>query len=644
MSKGKTAPFGSWNSPISADLITAGTVRVGQIVLDGNDIYWVEMRPSERGRNIIIKRSLDGEKADMTSPEFNVRTRAHEYGGGAFIIKNETIYFVNDKDQRIYRQKPYKKPEAITPDKPYCFADLMVDETRGQLIAVLEDHSDPTKEAVSAIAAISLIEGNEIKTLASGNDFYSSLCLSPDNKKLAWLCWNHPNMPWDGTKLFVADHDNDGSLRNLQKVAGGPDESIFQPQWSPDGILYFVSDKSNWWNICRWQDDEVQPVCERSAEFGVPQWIFGMSTFAFESSDKIICTFFEKSQWHIGALNVDSGSLDIIETPFTEIQQLRSDTNKTVFIGGTPIITPAIVCLDSKTQEFEIIHESSQVKVKTTYFSRPEIIEYQTGNNLPAHAYFYAPQNLDYDLPNDQLPPLIVRSHGGPTGSATTSLDLKIQFWTSRGFALLDVNYGGSTGYGREYRQRLNAQWGIMDVEDCINAAKYAVAKGWVDKNLVAIAGGSAGGFTTLCALTFHDFFKAGASYYGVSDLEALVKETHKFESHYLNKLIGAYPERRDLYLKRSPIHFTDQLSCPVILLQGLEDKVVPPNQAEMMVNALRKKGLPVAYITFEGEQHGFRQAKNIKKALEAELYFYSKIFGFELADDIEPIHIENRS
>ena len=449
-------------------------------------------------------------------------------------------------------------------------------------------------------------------------------------------------MPWDGTELWIGDLQADGSLRRAQRVAGGARESIFQPEWSPDGVLHFVSDRTGWWNLYRWRDGLIEHLMEMEAEFGRPQWVFGMSTYAFESAGRIICTYNQQGSWRLASLDAVTRKLEPIETPYSEISSLRTAPGRAVFLAGSPTEPTSIVQLDLATRRMEVLRRSSEVEIDTGCLSIPQAIEFPTEQGLTAHAFFYPPQNRDYIAPPDERPPLLVRSHGGPTGATSSTLNPEIQYWTSRGFAVLDVNYGGSTGYGRAYRQRLEGQWGIVDVDDCVNSARYLLQRGEVDGDRLVIRGGSAGGYTTLCALTFRNIFRAGASYYGVSDLEALTKETHKFESRYLDRLIGPYPERHDLYRERSPIHFTERLSCPVVFFQGLEDKVVPPNQAEMMVEALRAKELPVAYLLFDGEQHGFRRAENIKRALDAELYFYSKLFGFELADPVEPVLIEN--
>jgi len=642
------APYGSWKSPISADLIVAGTIGLGQIALDGGDVYWSEGRPFEAGRSAIVRRTPDGNIADVTPAPFNVRTRVHEYGGGAFTVQDGTIYFSNFVDQRLYKQTPNSEPQPLTPVANRRYADTAIDRQRGRLICVCEDHTDGG-EPVNTVVSIDLHKSEDVQVLASGSDFYSSPRLSPDNSQLAWLSWNHPNMPWDGTQLWVAQINADGSLGEAEGIAGGVNESVFQPEWSPDGVLYFVSDRTGWWNLYRWLPAQsegglggVESLYAMDAEFGLPQWVFGMSTYGFESASRIICTYTQKGSWYLASLDLQTKQLEIIETPYTDISSLQVASGKAVFIAGSATEPTAIVQMDLVTQQIEVLRRSSELEIDTGYLSTPQAIAFPTENNLTAYAFFYPPQNKDYTAPGGDKPPLLVKSHGGPTASASSTFNLKIQYWTSRGFAFLDVNYGGSTGYGREYRQRLNKHWGIVDVDDCVNGAKYLAESGLVDSQRLAIAGGSAGGYTTLCALTFRDVFKAGASHYGVSDLEALATDTHKFESRYLDKLIGPYPDRKDLYEARSPIHFTDQLSCPAIFFQGLEDKIVPPNQAEMMVEALKAKGLPVAYVAFEGEQHGFRRAENIKRALDGEFYFYSRIFGFELAEAVEPVAIEN--
>lgn len=626
----KVSPYGSWKSPLTSDLIVAGTIGLSEVALDGTDVYWVESRPSEKGRSCIVRRTPDGRTTDITPPEFSARTTVHEYGGGAFAVLDATIYFSNFTDQRIYRQTAGSTPQAITSTGKMRYADGAIDGRRRLMFCVREDHSEGGRDSINTLVSINLDGDTDGKVIASGSDFYSSPRLSPDGQHITWLEWNHPNMPWDGTELWVAKLDEDGSIGNRTLVAGGASESIFQPEWSPAGVLHFVSDRTGWWNLYRWRENRIEPLCEKAVEFGMPQWVFRMSIYAFDSNERIICAFNERGKWQLASLNTTTSELEIIETPYLEIFSLRARDGRAVFCGGSPSESLSVVELDLATQKTSVLRHSSQVEVDAQYLSIPESIEFPTEHDLTAHAFFYAPSNGDYIAPNGEKPPLLVISHGGPTGATTTTLKLMIQYWTSRGFGVLDVNYGGSTGYGRAYRERLNDQWGVVDIDDCINGARYLIEQGKADPERLIIRGGSAGGYTTLAALVFRNFFKAGASYYGISDLEILEQDCHKFESRYNSSLIGPYPARKDLYYARSPIHFTDQLSCPVILFQGLDDKVVPPNQSEMMFEAARLKGLPVAYIAFEGEAHGFRSAENIKRSLDTELYFYSKVFGFE--------------
>ncbi len=638
------APYGSWKSPITSDLIVKEIIGLSQPHLDGEDIYWIEMRPSERGRQVIVRRSADGATTDINPAEFNARTRVHEYGGGDYVVHDGVVYFSNFADQQVYRQNAGSAPERITTecgDDRLRYADAVVDIARNRLICVREDHRQADREAQNTIAAISL-DGDAESVLISGNDFYSSPRVSSDGSRLAWLSWHHPNMPWDGCELWTGEIAAHGSIQNHKLIAGGARESIFQPNWSPDGVLHFVSDRTGWWNIYRAATGGLECLHEMSAEFALPQWVFGLSTYAFASANTIVCTFAEKGIWKLGTIDTRTREFDRVETPFTEISFVHASPGRALFRAASPSAPMSIVEMDLTSRETNVLRRATKIDLDSSYISQPQPVEFPTENGLTAHGFYYAPRNRDFAGPQSEKPLLLVKSHGGPTSATIAALMLTIQYWTSRGVAVLDVNYGGSTGYGREYRERLNGNWGIVDVDDCVNGAKFLAARGDADINRSMIDGGSAGGYTTLCALTLRDYFKAGASYFGVSDLEALEKDTHKFESRYSDSLIGPYPERRDLYVERSPINFTDRLSCPVIFFQGLEDKVVPPNQAEMMVDALRKKGLPVAYVAFEGEQHGFRRAENIKRSLDGELYFYSRVFGFELAEPVEPVLIEN--
>jgi dipeptidyl aminopeptidase/acylaminoacyl peptidase len=638
----QTAPYGTWKSPISSDLIVSGVVALSDPVIDGRDIYWTELRPTEGGRLVLVNRTPDGTNTDVTPSRFNVRSRVHEYGGAAFVVRNATVWFSNYDDQRLYRQTIGTDPVPMTAELDLRWADGVLDETRNRIICVREDHTAASGEAENTIVGLDLDQAGPGEVVASGCDFYSNPRLSPDGTQLAWLEWNHPNMPWDGTELCVAQLDNAGRVRDVQRIAGGMDESVLQPLWSPDGMLYFISDRSGWWNLYRWTGERTDSIIDRKAEFAGPSWVFGLASYGFESPESLLCVYSESGQAHLTRINTRTLESRPIDTPFTSIGYLKVANGQAVFLGGSPTVTSAVVRLDLTSGTLETLRRSSTAEVQSGYLSIPESIEFPTEDGRTAHAFYYAPANCDFKGPADESPPLLVRSHGGPTSAATRDFNLSIQYWTSRGFAFVDVNYGGSTGYGREYRNRLRGKWGIVDVNDCVNAAQHLVMKGLADSDRLAIDGGSAGGYTTLCALTFRNVFTAGASLYGLSDLAVFVGDTHKFESRYLDALIGSWPEREDLYRARSAISSVDQLTCPVAFFQGDEDKIVPPNQAELMVDALRKKGLPVAYVLFEGEQHGFRKAANIKRTLDGEFYFFSRIFGFEPADNFEPIEIEN--
>ena len=646
MTPRKIAPFGSWRSPITAASVAAAGKSTMEIHLSDDHLYWLEMRPHEGGRYVVMRDSLNGSAVDVTPSGFNIRTRVHEYGGGSYIVHGSTIYFSNFTDQRLYRLDPDQPPRPITPEPEIPaglrYADGQVTPNGRLIICVHERHQEGS-EAINELVTLPTDGSAPPRTIVGGGDFYASPRLSPDGKYLAWLTWDHPQMPWDGTELWMGELLPDGSIDNTRKVAGGPQESIFQPEWSPDGILHFISDRSRWWNLYREQEGKVTPLAPIKADLGVPQWQFGYSRYAFLSDGRIVCVYDQDGLNHLGLIDPINGNLKPVKTEFTAIFYVRNGVKDELYcMAGNFQQPPSIVRIDAATGETKVIYTTVETVVDPGYISIPQAIEFPTEGDLTAHALFYPPTNCDHTGPLDELPPLLVLSHGGPTGAAQSYMQLSIHYWTSRGFAVIDVNYGGSTGYGRGYRQRLNGQWGVVDTVDCINAARYLADQGDVDGQRLMIRGGSAGGYTTLCALTFHDLFSAGASYFGVADVEALTVDTHKFESRYLDNLIGPYPDMKDLYHARSPIHFTDQLSCPVILFQGLEDMVVPPLQAELMVEALKAKGLPYAYLAFEGEQHGFRKAENIQRCLEAELYFYAQVFGFDLADPVEPVQIEN--
>ncbi|MBK8836714.1 MAG: S9 family peptidase [Anaerolineae bacterium] len=642
MNRITVAPYGSWKSPIAADRVAAKSIQLAEVAADGPDVYWIELRPAEGGRNVIVQRRPDGTTLDRTPKGFNARTRVHEYGGGAYVVADGVIWFSNDSDQRIYRQAGEAAPIAITPALSYRFADAVYDRARNRLIAVREDHTR-AGEAVNTIVAIRAdgdLNGGTL--LVSGNDFYAAPRLSPDGEYLAWLTWNHPNLPWDGCELWVAHVDKAGTLDEAVKVAGGPTESICQPEWSPDGVLHFVSDRTDWWNLYRWRAGQVEALCPMAAEFGQPAWQFRFSNYGFADGGPIVCAYTQDGLGRIGLLEPGAGGLKPVESPFSIFGSLRISGARALMLAGSATAPTAVTALDLATLAWTSISEALASEIDAAYFSVPQAISFPTTGGAIAHALYYPPASPDFAAPEGDRPPLIVRSHGGPTSAATAAFGMGVQYVTSRGFAFVDVNYGGSSGYGRAYRERLKGQWGVVDVDDCINAARYLVDKGLADEDKVAIEGGSAGGYTTLAALAFRDYFKAGASLFGLSELEIFAKETHKYESRYLDGLIGPYPAQRDLYIERSPLFKARNISVPVIFFQGDEDKIVPPNQAELMFDAVRAREIPTAYVLFKGEQHGFRKAENIQRTLEGRLYFYAKVFGIPLVDDIPPLEIEN--
>ena len=656
----KLRTYGSWTSPITSDLIVSGSIDLGSIQVTDEKVFWLEGRPTEDGRYVLVQRDKFGKISDLTPVPYNVRTRVHEYGGGAYLIDRDMVYFTNFSDQQLYRFNHVSLQvniEIIPGDERCRYANMTMDVQRNRLIAVREDHTKADCEASNSIVSINPDTGDTV-VLTSGYDFYSSPVLSPDGNELAWMCWNHPNMPWDESEIWLADIDAEGLTINSRRVCGGEDQSTGHPVWSPDGTLYFVSDRNGWWNICMYDAESVKTVYRADAEFGAPHWTFGQSNFVFRSASELICTALDKGENKLLSIKLSDGlnsaTVDAIGVPpaistveqfdlgFSVISNLQLADNQLFFLGASPTECKAIVSLDLSQRTTQLLKKATDLKIDEGFISTPEVIEFPTGDNATAHGFFYAPVNRDFEAAATELPPLLVFIHGGPTGATNNAFNLSVQYWTSRGIAVLDVNYRGSSGYGRVYRNSLYKNWGVVDTEDCISGANYLALRGDVDVEKLAIRGGSAGGYTTLAALTFSDVFKAGASYYGVSDLEALARDTHKFESRYLDRIVGPYPQQRQLYRERSPINHTDRLTCPVIFFQGLEDEVVPPNQTEMMVDALRDKGLPVAYVPFEGEQHGFRIAANIKRALDAEYYFYSKIFEFELAEDVQTVIIEN--
>jgi dipeptidyl aminopeptidase/acylaminoacyl peptidase len=637
MTSTSTAPFGAWPSPISAEMVAAGATPLSSVVLDGSDVYWLAGRAAEAGRTTMMRKRGAGAASEVTPLPFNVRNRVHEYGGGAYAVAGGEVVFSHHADNRLYRLPSGAGAHATPFTSPgrQRFADFVFDAPRARLIAVREQHPEDEgshAQPVNTICAVGFDGGERV--LVMGNDFYSSPRLSPDGSRLAWLSWDHPRMPWQGTELWVAKVEADGRLGTRLRVAGGPQESVCQPEWSPQGVLHFVSDRSGWWNLYCLRHDTggmegaVEALCPMAAEFATPHWTFGNSLYGFGAGGEIVCSYIEQGVSKLARLRPGSTVPQAIDTPYQEIRELRVGDGYAVVLAGSPTIAAEIALIDLATGKRDVLERSIAQLPELGYLSVPQSISYPSANGRRAYAFFYPPANQDVRAPDGEKPPLIVISHGGPTGMAASTLNLKTQFWTSRGFGVLDVNYGGSTGFGREFRDALQGQWGIVDVEDCVAGARHLVAQGLADNERLIIRGSSAGGLTTLCALTFHDVFKLGASYYGVSDLKGLDDDSHKFESHYNEYLIAPKAQAEAVYAQRSPINHTDRLSRPMIFFQGLDDKVVPAQQSRAMVEALRQRGIPVTYVELEGEGHGFRQAATIVRTLQAELDFYQRMFG----------------
>lgn len=629
---------GTWNSPLTPEAVLHKANSPAGIISADGRLFIIESRPDEKGRNALIELQ-SSQSCDVLPADANIRSKVHEYGGSCTVAGGDgSIFYTEFADQRIYRLHPGKTLEAVTQPGPLRFACLELDERRQLLFAVMEDHSHSDLDPENSIVSICLKTGN-IEQVCSGYDFYAFPRLNEDGTRLAFICWNHPNMPWDATELFIVDLDADGKPKKEIKIAGNPNESITQPEWLSDQLL-FISDRNGWWNLHCHENGKIHALLERPADFARPMWSIGSRSYSIIDRDHLFVTWCEQAQWQAGIFSCSDKILKPLNLPYNSFSSLVTAEENVYFIGSSFSSNPEIAVYNRQTGETSTIYRSASLPLSPDYISTPESIEFEAAPGEMVQAFYYPPKNPEYR--QHEAPPLLVTSHGGPTGTASLSFNLGTQFWTSRGFAVVDVNYSGSAGFGRAYRDRLKGNWGIKDMRDCEKAALYLVQKGLADPERLAIRGGSAGGFTTLCALTFTDTFTAGASHFGLSDLEILAKETHKFESRYMDNLIGPYPEGKDIYRQRSPINHVDKLSCPVIFFQGLDDKVVPPNQAERMFEILCEKGLPTAYVAYAGEGHGFRRAENIKHSLEAELYFFQQVFTLSKIQKNAPVEIMN--
>lgn len=648
------APCGSWHSPVDVELVAGTAVGLSEPWLDGDDAYWLESRSSEGGRKTLLRLGLDGRTAELTPLPFRVGNRVHEYGGGSYAVDGGLVVASSHADGRLYRLDPdaLAEPEAITPEGPWRYADLWFDPRFPRLYAIRETHDAdrPNDPALVANEVVALaLDGSDGpgRVLVSGPDFVAGARPSPDGRTLAWLEWDLPDMPWDSVRLRVAEVRDDGSLGDTRTVAGGPGISVTQAAWSPAGILHAVSDETGWWNLYAFDGPDgiagaARNLAPMDAECGDPAWVFGRSSYAFGPGGSILAVARRDGADRLLRIDAD-GSVTPLETPFTEFEGLRASGDTAMAIVAGPHDGGVVLRMDALTAEpAGVLARSLTVPLKPSVLPEVEPITFHTSDGVVARALFFAPSNAAYRAPDGELPPLLVLSHGGPTSSATSALSLDRAFFTSRGIAVVDVDYRGSSGYGRPYRDALRGQWGIADVEDCVAAARFLVDRGSVDPARLAIRGGSAGGYTTLAALTFRpEVFAAGISHYGIADLELIHVDGHKFESRYDEGLVAPWTdEGRTVFRERSPIHFLDRVRVPVLVFQGLDDRVVPPSQLDAMVEAFTAKGVPHVAMTFEGEGHGFRRAETKRATYRAELGFLARVFGFTPADGIEPLDV----
>lgn len=639
----KSLPFGSWPSLITTSLLAEESMGLGQVETDGATVYWSERRPAE-ARTVVMRAEPGKEPIDLIPAEYSVGTQVHTYGGGAFTMFGETLFFSNNADQRVYAVRDGEDPHPITPDGIDArYADGRITPDGRFLLCVRELHGVPgDSEARNELVAIPADGSAEPRVIASGHDFFASPRLSGDGRRLAWITWDHPNMHWDSSELWVGECSSNGKLSSISKVAGGPGESVGNPVWGPSGELYFASDRTGWYNVYAEDGRALHPA---EAEFATPHWQFGNCSFDALEDGRLVCTWTARGESGLGILDPHSGKLTqtelklpIVERP--EGQQVSAGGDGVVLLAASSTEDWSLLTVDLSTGKQRVIR-GRDTPIDAQYLSPPEHLEFPTSNDRTAFGFYFPPTNPECRGPEGELPPLLVVSHGGPTGSRSAALQIYIHYFTSRGFAVVDVNYAGSSNHGREYRERLRGQWGVADVDDCVAAARFLVDRGDVDAKRLLIRGGSASGWTTLCAIAFTDVFIAACNIYGVSDLATFVSQTHKFESRYIYGLVGT-PDQVALYEERSPLYHADQITTPLIVFQGADDKAVPQQQSDAIVDALRRNGVPVAYICYEDEGHGFRKAENIRRMYELELWFYGRVLGFEPNEKVNPVKIDN--
>jgi dipeptidyl aminopeptidase/acylaminoacyl peptidase len=638
------ADYGSWASPLSAEALSGGRVSFGDLRSVNGRLYWTETVPAEGGAFALFGMGGDAVRTRISPQGTNVRTRVHEYGGAPFVVVGDTAYYSQFTDQRLYALKPGGTAVPLTP-AGYRYADCTAPPaggvSLGALICVREDHTDPARVR-NALVRVPLPGGGAGDVLYADSDFVAYPRLSPDGRSLAFISWNHPHMPWDATELKVAKLTGHG-LEAAVTVAGGAAESVLEPQWDADGTLYFISDRSGYWNLYALREAGVHAVWPRAAEFAGPLWQFGQANYALLGDGRAVLRFGERGLDRLAVVDLRRGTGRVLDLPYVEYAQLtRVDAGHVAVVADSADAPQTIVRVDVSSGSADTLHSAGPPLLAPSAVSVATPIDFPSAHGRMAHAFYYPPVNPDFHAPPGSLPPLLTFVHGGPTAQASPAFASRIQFWTSRGFAVVDVNYGGSSGYGRAYRQELNGNWGVVDVEDVIAAARYLGLTGRCDPARTAISGGSAGGYTVLVALSTSDVFRAGADYYGISDMTALARDTHKFESRYLDSLIGSLPQAKSVYDSRSPLSHLDGFKVPLIVFQGADDPIVPPNQSNVIVEALRARGVPLAYLLYPGESHGFRKPENIIRSLQSELSFYGQVFSFTPADQLPALTIEH--